>query len=83
MPLSSEDASQRLALFEQRIINETASKLMGLFHKALQVNIGNRCNQLCTHCHVKATPADYVQTTFVLYTEILVLDRTWIADFHE
>ena len=29
---------------------------MGLTHRTLQVNVGNRCNHLCTHCHVQATP---------------------------
>jgi radical SAM/Cys-rich protein len=25
--------------------------------RTLQVNLGNRCNQSCTHCHVQASPA--------------------------
>ncbi|MFW9976396.1 MAG: radical SAM protein, partial [Candidatus Thorarchaeota archaeon] len=44
-----------MATFSQRILTETGSKLTGLSHEILQVNIGNRCNQLCTHCHVQAT----------------------------
>ena len=42
--------------FAQHILGETGSKLEGLTHKTLQVNVGNRCNHLCTHCHVQATP---------------------------
>ncbi|MBY8998270.1 MAG: arsenosugar biosynthesis radical SAM protein ArsS, partial [Candidatus Thorarchaeota archaeon] len=42
--------------FTQHILGETGSKLTGLTHKTLQVNVGNRCNHLCTHCHVQATP---------------------------
>lgn len=45
-----------MATFSQRILAETGSKLTGLSHEIFQVNIGNRCNQLCTHCHVQATP---------------------------
>ena len=42
--------------FNQRVLSETGSKLIGSSHKTLQVNVGNRCNHLCTHCHVQATP---------------------------
>jgi radical SAM/Cys-rich protein len=42
--------------FAQHILGEIGSKLEGLTHKTLQVNVGNRCNHLCTHCHVQATP---------------------------
>ncbi|MHA2312306.1 MAG: arsenosugar biosynthesis radical SAM (seleno)protein ArsS [Candidatus Thorarchaeota archaeon] len=41
--------------FTQRILTDTGSKLSGLTHKTLQVNVINRCNHLCTHCHVQAT----------------------------
>jgi len=42
--------------FNRRIFNEIESKLAGVSHTNLQVNVGNRCNHLCTHCHVQATP---------------------------
>lgn len=42
--------------FSQRTLNETGFKLTGLTHETLQVNVGNRCNHLCNHCHVQATP---------------------------
>lgn len=42
--------------FSEIMCNKTGSKLRGLTHTTLQVNVGNRCNQLCYHCHVKATP---------------------------
>jgi radical SAM/Cys-rich protein len=45
-----------MATFSQRILTEIGSKLTGLTHNTLQVNVGNRCNHLCTHCHVQATP---------------------------
>ena len=45
-----------MATFTQRIHDETVSKLIGVSHKTLQVNVGNRCNHLCTHCHVQAVP---------------------------
>jgi radical SAM/Cys-rich protein len=45
-----------MATFSQRILAESGSKLTGLTHNTLQVNVGNRCNHLCTHCHVQATP---------------------------
>ncbi|MHA1577075.1 MAG: arsenosugar biosynthesis radical SAM (seleno)protein ArsS [Candidatus Thorarchaeota archaeon] len=42
--------------FAQNILGKVGSKLTGSTHEILQVNVGNRCNQLCTHCHVQATP---------------------------
>ena len=42
--------------FNRRIFIEIESKLAGVSHTNLQVNVGNRCNHLCTHCHVQATP---------------------------
>ncbi|MHA1962002.1 MAG: arsenosugar biosynthesis radical SAM (seleno)protein ArsS [Candidatus Thorarchaeota archaeon] len=41
--------------FAQRVLTYTGSKLVGLTHQTLQVNVTNRCNHLCTHCHVQAT----------------------------
>lgn len=46
-----------MTTFAQRILAETGSELTGLTQKTLQVNVGNRCNHLCTHCHVSATPS--------------------------
>ena len=46
----------KITTFNQRILNETGSKLTGLTQKTLQVNVGNRCNQLCVHCHLQAQP---------------------------
>ena len=45
-----------MTAFGQRILSETRSKLVSVSHTHLQVNVGNRCNHLCTHCHVQATP---------------------------
>ncbi|TFG99988.1 radical SAM/Cys-rich domain protein [Candidatus Thorarchaeota archaeon] len=45
-----------MTTFQQQILRETESKLKGVSHATLQVNVGNRCNHLCTHCHVQATP---------------------------
>ncbi|UCE10505.1 MAG: arsenosugar biosynthesis radical SAM protein ArsS [Candidatus Thorarchaeota archaeon] len=45
-----------MSTFSQRMVSATGSKLTGLTHSTLQVNVGNRCNHLCTHCHVQATP---------------------------
>jgi radical SAM/Cys-rich protein len=42
--------------FSQRTLRATGAKLSGLTQEKLQVNVGNRCNNLCTHCHVQATP---------------------------
>ncbi len=47
---------QSMNSFDKRVITETGSKLKGLTQKTLQVNVGNRCNHLCTHCHVSASP---------------------------
>ncbi|MFW9800025.1 MAG: arsenosugar biosynthesis radical SAM (seleno)protein ArsS [Candidatus Thorarchaeota archaeon] len=38
------------------MLGETGSKLTGLTHRTLQLNVGNRCNHFCTHCHVQSSP---------------------------
>lgn len=43
-------------MFSERTLSETRSKLTGLTHNTLQVNVGNRCNNLCSHCHLQSTP---------------------------
>ncbi|MFW9909367.1 MAG: arsenosugar biosynthesis radical SAM (seleno)protein ArsS [Candidatus Thorarchaeota archaeon] len=45
-----------MSSFAQRVLRETESRLIGSTHEILQVNVGNRCNHLCIHCHVSATP---------------------------
>jgi radical SAM/Cys-rich protein len=45
-----------MTTFTQHVVSRKGSKLTGLTHRTLQVNVGNRCNHLCTHCHVQATP---------------------------
>ncbi|MFW9841564.1 MAG: arsenosugar biosynthesis radical SAM (seleno)protein ArsS [Candidatus Thorarchaeota archaeon] len=57
--------------FTQRIISETGVNLTGLSHEILQVNVGNRCNHLCTHCHVQATPTSKDTMKWELMEEIL------------
>ncbi len=57
--------------FIQRILGETGAKLSGLTHKTLQVNVGNRCNHLCTHCHVQATPNSTDLMNWKLMEDIL------------
>lgn len=57
--------------FTQHILGETGSILSGLTHRTLQVNVGNRCNHLCTHCHVKATPTSMDIMKWELMEEVL------------
>jgi radical SAM/Cys-rich protein len=45
-----------MSTFAEKIHTEIGMKLSGKSQKTVQVNVGNRCNQLCTHCHVQATP---------------------------
>ena len=45
-----------IVTFTEHTLELTGSILTGLTHKTLQVNVGNRCNNLCTHCHVQSTP---------------------------
>jgi len=42
--------------FETRIRQLTGTGLSTRDVRVLQVNVGLRCNQRCTHCHVKASP---------------------------
>ena len=48
---------RRMNKFDRQVSAKTGSKLVGRTHRILQVNVGNRCNHLCTHCHVQATPS--------------------------
>ncbi|MDH4214460.1 MAG: arsenosugar biosynthesis radical SAM protein ArsS [Candidatus Thorarchaeota archaeon] len=57
--------------FTQHILGKTGSKLSGLTHRTLQVNVGNRCNHLCTHCHVQATPTSMDIMKWELMEEVL------------
>jgi len=57
--------------FAQQVLNETGSKLAGLTQRTLQVNVGNRCNHLCTHCHVEATPTSTDIMKWELMEEVL------------
>jgi len=57
--------------FNQRILSEMGSNLTSLSHKTLQVNVGNRCNHLCTHCHVQATPNNADLMKWELMEDIL------------
>lgn len=57
--------------FSQRINNAIGSNLTGLTHKTLQVNVGNRCNHLCNHCHVSATPTSTEIMKWEVMEEIL------------
>jgi len=42
--------------FDRKVQRVTGSFLKAADIENLQVNIGFRCNQLCTHCHVQAAP---------------------------
>lgn len=57
--------------FDQRVITETGSKLKGLTQNTLQVNVGNRCNHLCTHCHVSASPYSTNEMNWEIMEEVL------------
>lgn len=45
-----------MSKFNKLIASVEGSKLRALTHKTLQANIGNRCNQACSHCHLGACP---------------------------
>ncbi|MFW9889309.1 MAG: radical SAM protein, partial [Candidatus Thorarchaeota archaeon] len=60
-----------MATFSQRISTEIGSKLTGLTHNTLQVNVGNRCNHLCNHCHIQATPWSNDVMSWKIMEEVL------------
>jgi radical SAM/Cys-rich protein len=64
--------------FNQRILNEVGLKLVGVSHKNLQVNVGNRCNHLCTHCHVQSNPNSEDLMTWELMEKVIE-----IAEYHQ
>lgn len=43
--------------FENHIAGMSSNGLRSLKVEALQVNLGLRCNQQCTHCHLEASPS--------------------------
>jgi len=45
--------------------------------KVLQINVGKRCNQVCTHCHVSAGPERTEDMTSETATEILEFARKY------
>ncbi len=42
--------------FENRVFTATGDRLYSRMIRTLQVNLGLRCNQQCTHCHLEASP---------------------------
>ena len=42
--------------FTKVVHQHLGTQLFPLSHSTLQVNIGRRCNQLCKHCHLNASP---------------------------
>jgi radical SAM/Cys-rich protein len=42
--------------FEKRIAGITGDELRSLTIETLQVNLGLKCNQHCSHCHLEASP---------------------------
>lgn len=42
--------------FEKQVAGTTSDGLYSLRIETLQVNLGLRCNQQCTHCHLEASP---------------------------
>ena len=42
--------------FEKKVARTTSDGLYSLRIETLQVNLGLRCNQQCTHCHLEASP---------------------------
>jgi len=43
-------------LFDEKVLNSTGKGLHSMGIETIQVNVGLRCNQCCTHCHVGASP---------------------------
>ena len=42
--------------FNEMLVNTNPQLAVFDEFKTLQVNLGNRCNQNCKHCHVQAEP---------------------------
>lgn len=49
------DAGIRMNLFQTKLSEHGSSLRRGEF-ETLQINVGRKCNQTCTHCHVDASP---------------------------
>jgi radical SAM/Cys-rich protein len=49
--------TQRRNEFEQHIFDVTHDGLRCLNLQTIQINLGLKCNQLCEHCHVQASPS--------------------------
>ncbi|MHA2406844.1 MAG: arsenosugar biosynthesis radical SAM (seleno)protein ArsS [Candidatus Ranarchaeia archaeon] len=45
--------------FDRKIQENIGAHLTGVTIDTLQVNVGNRCNNFCMHCHVNATPDSF------------------------
>lgn len=67
--------SQEKNEFEQRIFQTTHQPLHCIDLRTVQINLGFRCNQICEHCHVDASPDRTEQMTWTTMQTILEVTK--------
>ena len=50
------ESEEKMNDFDRRVKTVTGDFLNATDLETVQVNVGHRCNQECTHCHVQAGP---------------------------
>ncbi len=61
--------------FERGIAGQASDGLYSFTIEALQVNLGLRCNQRCTHCHLEASPDRGEEMGWPVMEEVLTAAR--------
>ena len=67
--------------FEERISHITRGGLYSESINVLQVNLGLRCNQVCAHCHVNASPERKEVMEWPVMERILEIARSVRLDY--
>jgi radical SAM/Cys-rich protein len=63
--------------FEKQIIEARGTGLHSLVIETLQVNLGLRCNQQCTHCHLEASPHRSEMMEWSIMRQVLEAARSF------
>jgi radical SAM/Cys-rich protein len=67
--------------FESRIASIIGEGLYSNSIRILQVNLGLRCNQVCTHCHVEASPNRTETMEWTVMERVLQVARSVQPDY--
>jgi radical SAM/Cys-rich protein len=73
--------SQKRNEFEQHVFDVTHDGLRCLNLQTIQINLGFRCNQICEHCHVQASPSRKEQMSWETMEAVLAVTAKFPSVF--